>query len=81
MCTKFFSENLKRREHLEDIGTDKSWGRRRRKKKKKPGCEQGPMAGSCKHGNECLGSTKGGEFLDQLSNYWGGDLLHGVSQS
>jgi hypothetical protein len=25
---------------------------------------QGPVAGSCEHGNEPLGSTKGGEFLD-----------------
>jgi len=25
---------------------------------------QGPVASSCEHGNETLGSTKGGEFLD-----------------
>jgi len=24
----------------------------------------GPVAGSCEHGNEPSGSTKGGEFLD-----------------
>jgi hypothetical protein len=27
------------------------------------------MAGSCAHGNEPLGSIKGGEFPDQLSDY------------
>jgi hypothetical protein len=26
------------------------------------------VAGSCKHGNEASNSTKGGEFLDQLSD-------------
>jgi hypothetical protein len=25
---------------------------------------QGPVAGSCEHGNEPLGSIKGGEFLE-----------------
>jgi hypothetical protein len=25
---------------------------------------QGPVAGSCEHGNEPLGSIEGGEFLD-----------------
>jgi hypothetical protein len=27
------------------------------------------VTGSCGHGNETSGSTKGGEFLDYLSNY------------
>jgi hypothetical protein len=27
------------------------------------------MAGGCEHGNETFGSTKGGEFLYQLSDY------------
>jgi hypothetical protein len=27
------------------------------------------MAGSCGHGDELLGSIKGGEFLDQLIDY------------
>jgi hypothetical protein len=27
------------------------------------------VAGSCEHGNEPSGSIKGGEFLDQLSDY------------
>jgi hypothetical protein len=29
----------------------------------------GGMAGLCEHGNEPSGSTKDGEFLDQLSDY------------
>jgi hypothetical protein len=28
------------------------------------GSGYGPVAGSCKHGNEPSGSIKGGEFLD-----------------
>jgi len=28
------------------------------------GSEQGPVAGSCEHGNECSGSITGGEFPD-----------------
>jgi hypothetical protein len=28
-----------------------------------------PVAASCEHGNEVLGSTVGGEFRDQLRNY------------
>jgi len=28
------------------------------------GSEEGPVAGSCEHGNEASGSVKGGEFLD-----------------
>jgi hypothetical protein len=28
------------------------------------GSGQGPMAGTCEHGNETSGSIKGGEFLD-----------------
>jgi len=27
------------------------------------------VAGSCEHGNEHSGSIKGGEFLEQLSDY------------
>jgi hypothetical protein len=27
------------------------------------------VAGCCEHGNELLGSIKGGEFIDLLSNY------------
>jgi hypothetical protein len=29
----------------------------------------GPVTGSCEIGNEASGSTKGGEFLDQMSDY------------
>jgi hypothetical protein len=29
---------------------------------------QGPVAGSCEHSNEPLGSIKGGKFLESLSN-------------
>jgi hypothetical protein len=28
------------------------------------GSEQGPVVGSCEHGNEPLGTIKGKEFLD-----------------
>jgi hypothetical protein len=34
-----------------------------------PGPGLGPVAGSCEHDNETSGSIKGGEFLDQLSDY------------
>jgi len=30
---------------------------------------QGPVVGSCEHGNEPLGSIKGGELRDYLSDY------------
>jgi hypothetical protein len=30
------------------------------------GFEQGPVAGSCEHGDEPSGSIEGGEFLDML---------------
>jgi hypothetical protein len=33
------------------------------------GSGQDPMVGSCEHGNEPLGSTKGIKF-DLLSDYW-----------
>jgi hypothetical protein len=33
------------------------------------GSGQGPVAGSCKHGNEPSSSIKGREFLDLLNNY------------
>jgi len=40
-----------------------------------------PAAGSCEHCNEPLGSIKGGEFLDQLSNYiFSKSVLHGRSE-
>jgi hypothetical protein len=33
------------------------------------GSEYRPVAGSCEHDNEPLGSIKGREFLEWLSNY------------
>jgi hypothetical protein len=39
---------------------------------------QGPVAGFCEHGNEPLDSTKGEEFLDQLSSY---QFIHRVQIS
>jgi len=33
------------------------------------GSGQGPMADSCEHSNEPLGSIKGREFLDYLSDF------------
>jgi len=33
------------------------------------GSGQETVAGSCEHSNEPSGSIKGGEFLDQVSNY------------
>jgi hypothetical protein len=33
------------------------------------GSGYGPVAGSCEHGYETLGSIKGEEFLDYQSNY------------
>jgi hypothetical protein len=75
MHIKFWSENLKGRDHLEErqrwedsikmylknnevrsSGLDSS------------GSGQGPVAGSCEHSNEALGSIKGKEFLDYLND-------------
>jgi hypothetical protein len=43
---------------------------------------EGPVAGPYKHGNESLGSIKGGEFLDHMSDYKlsGRTLPYGVSK-
>jgi hypothetical protein len=30
---------------------------------------EGPVSGPCEYGNETSGSIKGGEFIDQFSNY------------
>jgi hypothetical protein len=40
-----------------------------RKKQLVRKCHTGPRAGPCEHGNEPSVSLKGGEFLDQLSDY------------
>jgi hypothetical protein len=34
------------------------------------GSEKGQEAGFCEQGNELLGSTKLGEFLDYIRSYW-----------
>jgi hypothetical protein len=34
------------------------------------GSEYGPVAGSCKHGDEPSGSIKGGEFFSSCAYYW-----------
>jgi hypothetical protein len=34
------------------------------------GLEQGPVAGTCKHDNEPLGSVKCRKLLDHLMNYY-----------
>jgi hypothetical protein len=60
MHTVFSLENLKERDYSEDLGVigmdqcglDAS------------GSGQGPVTGSCEHGNEILGPTKCEEFLD-----------------
>jgi hypothetical protein len=71
MNTKFWSENLNGRVHLEDKGVD---GRIILGRKLEKLCgklwtgfiwlRQEPMVGSCERGNEPLSSIKGGEFLD-----------------
>jgi hypothetical protein len=45
--------------------------------------EQGPVAGSCGHSNELLGSIKGKEFLTRRMSvsFSRRNLLHGVRQS
>lgn len=35
---------------------------------------QGPVAGLCEHGNEPFDAIKGGEFLEQLTDY---EILRG----
>jgi hypothetical protein len=67
MPTIFLLENLKGRDHSEDLGVD---GRTVLE------CIStmvwtvfmwpmiGSVVGPCEHGNEILGSVKGGEFLD-----------------
>jgi len=66
MHIQFWSDNLKGRDHSEDLGVDE-----RISGEGVGGCGldssgsgQGPMAGSWEHGNELLGSTEDGEFLD-----------------
>jgi hypothetical protein len=46
-----------------------------------PGLEQGPLAGSCEHGNKFSGYIKGGKFLDYLATIifsWELEILSAV---
>jgi hypothetical protein len=47
------------------------------------GSGQAPLAGSCEHGNEPSGPTRGGEFFDHLSEYWllKKDSAHGATHT
>jgi hypothetical protein len=82
MRTKFWSENLKGRDHLEDPGIDGRitvecmWGSRVGKCGL-DSCDsgQGPIEGCCEHGNELSGSLNGGDFVDQLSDIVSEGLL------
>jgi hypothetical protein len=71
MHTKFLSENLKGRDHVEDLGIHGNIILEWVLGKEGEGCElvasglgEGTLMGSCEHGNESLGSVKGGEVLD-----------------
>jgi hypothetical protein len=73
--TKFWSENLKGRDHLEDLYVG---GRGLLKWiLTKLGVKlwtvfdsgEGQVMSSCKHGNEISGSMKDRKFLDYLGNY------------
>jgi len=72
MHTKFWSEGLKGRYHSEEIGVEGKimleWSVGRCGLDAS-GSRQVPVVGYCEHGNEHSGSIKGGEFLDQLSDY------------
>jgi hypothetical protein len=72
----FGQENLKGRDHMEDIGIDVKiilewilWKYDGKLWTDSSGSGQGPVAGSCEDGNKLLDSIKGGEFLGQLSKY------------
>jgi hypothetical protein len=69
MHTTFWSANLKGRDCSEDVGVDRKiileWILGKEGGKvwlDSSGSEQGPVAGSCEHGNEPAGSIKGAEF-------------------
>jgi hypothetical protein len=69
MHTKVWSENLKERDHSEDLGIDGKiisehilGNKVGRCGMDASGSGYRPVAGSCEHGNEILGSIRGGEF-------------------
>jgi hypothetical protein len=51
-------KNVYKRHHSEDPDVEGTCGM------DASGSGYGPVTGSCEHGNEPSGSTKGGEFLD-----------------
>jgi hypothetical protein len=69
--TKCSSQNLKGRDHAEDLGVDGRIILERIMENRvgeygldSSGSGCGPVAGCCEHGNEPSGSVKGREFLD-----------------
>jgi hypothetical protein len=65
MHTRFWSENLKGRDHLEDLSVDGILGKLEgRCGLDASGSGKGPVMGSCEHNNELSGSIKIREFLD-----------------
>jgi hypothetical protein len=71
MRTEFWLENLKARDHSEDLSVDGRMILKFMLGKYCVGCGlvspasgYGPVVGSCELGNEPSGSIKGGEFLD-----------------
>jgi hypothetical protein len=72
MHTKFWSENLKRKDHTEDLSVDVNiifqWivGNRMRRfvLLVASSSRQGPVAEFCEHGNKTSGFTNGKEFFD-----------------
>jgi hypothetical protein len=76
MHTVSLLQNLKERDHFEDLGVDKNivleWTLRSRV----GGCglylsvsRRGPVAGPYEHGDEPSGFIKGGGFLDYLNDH------------
>jgi len=89
MHTNLWSENLKGRDHLEDVGTDGriilEWNLKMGVEKcgvDASGSGQGLVAGSCVHRNETSASIKGEEFLDWVTiSFSRRTLLHAVKSS
>jgi hypothetical protein len=75
MLTKFQLGSLKGRDHKDNLAVDGriilEWilgNRVGRCEMDSFGSGWGSVTASCEHGNETLGSIKGGQFLDQLSD-------------